>query len=111
MPKLHILHRRNGRCRSQARVHVWILPTLGDIRIKFEHFDDCLRILLVVILGDRRGLQKSLPFRRETNELPIHGIKANMNAMGEIGRVTDATHSRTAVVDGINPFIDLIVGL
>ena len=29
-------------------------------------------------LGDGRGLEKSLPFRSETNELPIHGMMVAM---------------------------------
>ena len=82
-----------------------------DIRIELEDLDDRLGVLFVVLLGDGRRRQKPLPLRRQAYKRASLGIETDMDTMAEVGRIADTAHSGTALVDFIDPVVNLVIAL
>ena len=82
-----------------------------DIRIELENLDDGLGVLFVILLGDGRRSQKPLPLRRQAYKRASLGVETDMDTVAEVGRIADTAHSRTSLIDFIDPVVNLVIAL
>lgn len=100
------------RRRSDAAGELRGVFTLDELLgVELKDLQDGLGVLLVVVLGDGRCGEQPLPLRRQTNKGTAGGVEADVDAVGEVGGVANATHARAALVDGVYPAVDIIVRL
>ena len=81
------------------------------LRVEFEDFNHGLRVFLVVFFRNCGSRQEFLPLLWKSTKTTCLRIEANVYAVAEIGRIADTPHSRTSLVDLIDPIVDLVIAL
>jgi len=109
MSKLHIRRGAHWRSRHQTCVLIRVLGALLDIRIELQDLNHGLWISGLIFFCQSRSCEKFLPFRREADKVSIEWVKANVDTMSEVSRVANTGDSRTMIVNGILPVIQLTV--
>ena len=87
--------RGNGIARPWRRIctwrlgHVLVLRLLAAVLVVVEHIKDRLRVLHLHLLRDVRRHQQLGPRLRHSRELPAVIVEADVDDVGELGRVGD----------------------
>ena len=111
MANLHVLLHHCGRRRHDTRVFLRMLSTFGDFGVEIKNFNDCLRMLGVVVFGNGRGCEKFGPLLGQPDEVAIDRIEAYVDFMGKVGWITDTSHARAPIVDGVHPIVKFVIAL